>query len=83
MTDPKRTKYSDPLVVKPPHYCQGSIEALDAIEASMTTMCYEGYLKGQVIKYMWRYPHKNAALQDLLKAQFYLNKLIELFEKAK
>ena len=36
---------------------------------------YEGWLRGNVFKYLWRYPHKNK-LEDLRKAQFYLNRLI-------
>jgi hypothetical protein len=77
---PTPLTYSDPLVVKPPHYCQGVIESIDAIEASMSPFAFEGFLKGQVLKYLWRYPHKGTATRDLQKAQFYLDKLAGLVE---
>lgn len=68
---------SDPEVERPAHYNAGSVEAIEAIEASMDPAMYEGYLKGQVLKYLWRYRYKGKPVQDLLKAQWYLNKLID------
>jgi len=38
-----------------------------------------GYLRGNSIKYLWRYRQKNGA-EDLRKAQWYLNRLITEFE---
>ena len=38
---------------------------------------FKGYLKGNAIKYLWRYGYKDKPKQDLDKAQWYLNKLIE------
>lgn len=38
-----------------------------------------GYLEGNIIKYVTRYKDKNG-LQDLLKAQHYLKKLIETLD---
>lgn len=61
-------------VNKPPHYNQGGIEAIEAIKASMSPLEFQGYLKGNVMKYTWRFRHKNG-LQDLEKANWYLNKL--------
>ena len=59
----------------PPHYNQAGIECLDAIEAA-TGEGFEHYLQGNILKYLWRYRYKNG-IEDLKKAQFYLNKLIE------
>ena len=39
----------------PPHYNTGDIECIQAIQASMTTRQFQGYLKGNIIKYIWRY----------------------------
>lgn len=64
------------IVNKPPHY-EGSIECIAAIESSMSKESFRGYLKGNVQKYIWRYDRKNG-LEDLQKAQWYLNKLIEI-----
>lgn len=69
---------SDP-VNKPAHYTKGGIEALDAIEASMTEEAFCGFLKGNVMKYLWRYRDKGG-LQDLRKALYYLNRLIKVEE---
>ena len=60
----------------PPHYNASKIETIDIIE-SATEHGFEYYLQGNIIKYMVRYRHKNG-IQDLKKAQWYLNKLIEL-----
>lgn len=61
----------------PSHYTTGGIECIEAIKASMTAMAFAGYLKGNILKYLWRYEKKIAPVEDLLKAQWYLNKLIE------
>ena len=36
------------------------------------------YLKANVVKYMWRYDYKGKPLEDLKKAQWYLDKLINI-----
>ena len=63
-------------VTNPAHYTAGSIECFDAIKASMTKEQFEGYCKGNVLKYVWRYESKNG-LEDLEKAEWYLDKLIK------
>ena len=63
------------MVNHPPHYKQGEIECIDGIEASMSAAQFEGYLKGNVLKYVWRYGTKDQG-QDLEKAEWYLRKLI-------
>lgn len=62
--------------INPQHYKAGEVECIDAIKASMSQSEFNGYCKGNVIKYVWRYQNKNG-LEDLKKAQWYLNKLIE------
>lgn len=64
----------------PGHYCQGGIECIKAIEASMTPEEFQGYCKGNVMKYIWRFREKNG-LEDLKKAQVYLGWMIESKEK--
>jgi len=63
-------------VNKPIHYNNGNIECIEAIHASSTKEEFEGYLRGNVLKYIWRYRYKDN-LKDLKKAQWYLNKLID------
>ena len=65
---------SNDNVNSPAHYNQAGIECLDAIAAA-TGDGYEYYLQGNIIKYLWRYRYKNG-IEDLKKAQFYLNRLI-------
>ena len=69
---------SDP-VNKPVHYNVGGIEAIEAIMAATNEQA-EGYLQGNIMKYIWRDRYKNG-LEDLQKAQWYLNKLIEVYKE--
>ena len=64
----------------PSHYTSGSIECIEAIKESMSFEGFCGFLKGNVQKYLWRYQNKNNPLEDLKKARWYINKLIETVE---
>jgi hypothetical protein len=68
------------LVNSPAHYTTGSIECIDAIEASLTKEAFRGYLKGNIEKYVWRYETKGNPKQDLEKAQWYLKNLISTYD---
>lgn len=70
---------SDP-VNSPSHYGQGSIEAIEYIEDFLTREEYIGYLRGNIAKYLHRFLYKGKPLQDLEKAQWYLNRLMYLME---
>ncbi|ECR3484364.1 DUF3310 domain-containing protein [Listeria innocua] len=61
----------------PSHYTAGGIETLDYIKAKVSD--YPSYAVGNIFKYVSRYEHKNG-IEDLKKAQFYLNDLIEWME---
>jgi hypothetical protein len=65
------------LVKKPPHYNQGSIEAIEAIKASMPREDFHGYLKGNALKYLWRYHYKGKPVEDLRKCKWYVDRLIQ------
>ena len=69
------------VVNSPPHYKTGGIEAIEGIEASMGPEAYAGYLKGNIMKYMWRYERKGKPIEDLKKARWYLDRLIGLRER--
>ena len=69
---------NDP-VNKPKHYSESKIECISAIEAA-TGKGYEYYLQGNIIKYLWRYRNKNG-IEDLKKAQWYLNEIIRIKEE--
>ena len=70
---------SDP-VNHPAHYCQGNIECIDAIAAATKNLRgIEAVCVANIIKYSWRYKEKNG-VEDLQKARFYLNHLIDHLE---
>lgn len=58
------------------HYNQGGKETIEILKDFLTENEFKGFLKGNVLKYMHRYYFKNG-LEDLSKAQWYLNKLRE------
>ena len=66
-------------IVSPDHYNSNTIETIDLIKNSMELEEYRGYLKGNIFKYVsrYRYKDKENPLKDLMKAEWYLNKLIE------
>lgn len=64
------TMEADP-VNHPEHYKVGGIETIDFIEGKNL-----GYNLGNAVKYISRADHKGNRLQDLQKAQWYLNREI-------
>ncbi len=63
----------------PPHYNDGGIECIEAIEASLTPEEFRGYCKGNLMKYSWRERMKGGT-KSLKKAQWYLDRLIQFDE---
>lgn len=60
--------------INPNHYTSKGIQPIDYIEANNLN-----FNEGNVIKYVTRYKDKNG-LEDLKKAQYYINRLIEGYE---
>jgi hypothetical protein len=73
-------EWEEDVVNKPSHYNSGGVECIEAIEASMELEAFQGYLKGNILKYIWRMSYKGKALEDCKKSQWYLNKLISTLE---
>lgn len=69
-------------VNSPKHYqLEGlNIEVIDVIKSVLGSDKFEGYCRGNVIKYIMRADEKNG-LEDLKKARVYLNWEIESKEK--
>lgn len=66
--------------INPSHYKQGKVECIDALEsATVHKTGLEAVCTANVIKYLWRYEAKNG-LEDVRKAQWYINKLIDYLE---
>lgn len=68
----------DDVVNNPSHYNTGNIECIDAIEESMSNVGFKGYLKGNAMKYLWRYAYKGKQVEDLEKAGWYLSRLTDM-----
>lgn len=71
----------DRNVNHPSHYTNGKIEVIDFIEDNLGEG-FEYYLVGNIMKYLCRYRYKNG-VEDLKKAKWYLEKLIEVKEASK
>lgn len=67
---------NDP-VNHPSHYTSGAVECIDAIEAAMTFEEFVGFLRGQMIKYVWRAGRKGDGREDIEKALWYGRKLAD------
>ena len=74
---PKEEKKSD-RVNSPSHYTSGKTEVIDIIEDAVKDAPSNiyGMLQAQVLKYMLRVWLKDNPLEDLKKAQWYLERLI-------
>ena len=64
----------DNAVYTPPHYTRGSIEYIEAMRSMLTAEEFKGFCKGNAVKYIWREDHKDANIQDLDKAIWYLTR---------
>lgn len=71
-----RTPQAD-AVNHPSHYTAGKVECIDALESATTGLQgIEAVCTANAIKYLWRWKRKNG-VQDLQKAVWYINHLIE------
>jgi hypothetical protein len=62
----------------PSHYNQGQIEVIDYIE---DIGMGEDFCAGNAIKYLSRYKYKEKPLEDLKKAKWYVERLIQYYGK--
>lgn len=79
------------MVNHPSHYTFGKVECIDALESmakgynvfggSKEGPCVFASLAWQVVKYIWRAPLKGKMHEDLMKAKFYLERLIAKVEE--
>ena len=65
------------MVDHPPHYNNGNVECIEAIEAMLTPDEFIGYLRGNSLKYRWRFRYKNKPIEDLRKARWYEERLLK------
>ena len=61
----------------PNHYkTDDGIECIDALRAMLGRERFEGFLQGNVLKYVWRFKDKGGK-EDLEKAKIYMQWLID------
>ena len=75
-------KIREELVNSPEHYTKGDIECIDAMKAMLTKEEFIGFLRGNSFKYRWRFKHKDTPTQDLMKAKWYEDKLLEIHRES-
>lgn len=63
-------------VNRPEHYNTGGMECIDAICGMLTHDEYIGYLRGNAMKYMWRFRYKGKPIEDLRKARWYEERMM-------
>jgi hypothetical protein len=67
--------------INPSHYQKGKVECIDAIESATAGLeGIEAFCTGNAIKYLYRWKQKGGA-EDLAKAKWYLEKLIQEVNK--
>lgn len=78
----KDVEVKEDVVNHPRHYqMAGGLEVIDFIIGATAGLDgKDGYFVGNILKYVCRYSKKNG-LEDLKKARWYLNKLIESKEE--
>lgn len=70
------------MVNSPAHYTQQSIECIDYIK-QQTGVGFKAYCLGNATKYLHRHAYKGNPVQDLEKAVWYINRLIEEYTEWK
>lgn len=63
-------------VKHPDHYTSGDIECIDAIRSALGPELFLGFLWGNAIKYLWRWPRKGCD-EDLEKLKEYVRRIQE------
>ena len=65
------------LVNHPEHYETGKFECIDVMEEALGKDVVKGFCLGNAFKYLYRCKHKGKELEDIKKAIWYLNRLVE------
>lgn len=77
----ENTQETEDIVNHPKHYMgRKGIETINFIENSISEDEFKGYLKGNIIKYISRSGKKTNYIEDLEKAKWYINKLVEVLK---
>lgn len=77
---PSESEKDTGLIDKQEHYTANGIQPIDLMKQNFTSEAFQGFLEGNIIKYVLRHRRKNK-VEDLRKAMTYLTWLIEEEEK--
>lgn len=69
------------MVNQPPHYTDGGIETIDYLQAKLTAEEFTGFCKGNALKYLSRAGKKGGGAEDIAKAAWYTNRLLDAMEQ--
>lgn len=78
-TDGAQAAFEKRNAIQPEHY-KGKVECIDALEVILGRNGVEDFCTGNAVKYLWRWRKKNG-LEDLQKAQWYINKLVSYVQE--
>lgn len=76
--DKKEISYD--VVNNPKHYTNISVECIDIMQELFGSTAVSNFCLCNAFKYIWRNEFKENKLQDIKKANWYLNKYISLNE---
>lgn len=65
------------MVRHPPHYSGQTVECIEAIRSMLGRDGYRAFLRGQIMKYVWRVESKSDPEMDARKALWYAERLVE------
>lgn len=78
-----RQAVHDDVVNKPSHYAGKymDIECMDAQRSMLGDQAFLNHCRATVMSYLWRLPTKENSYQDAKKAQFYMNKIVDILSE--
>mgnify|MGYP001494515484 CR=1 FL=1 len=68
-------------VSKPFHYNTGNIECIDYIKQVLGNEGFIAYCQGNMIKYQHRHRYKQKPVEDMEKAEWYMNKMMQTMKE--
>lgn len=65
------------IIEKPEHYNYGKVECIDVIKDILGEQGFIDYCHGNAMKYIFRAKHKGKFIENIRKAIWYLNRIVE------
>lgn len=80
LTEARNPDDVEDVVNHPSHYESGKFECIDVMEEALGIDNVKGFCLCNAFKYIYRHRRKNGD-EDIKKAQWYINKYLELVER--